>query len=85
MAQEEKKIYVYENWSSEIPRELGILYASNVRGTEIFSFEYNEEYLKNPASCCIDPELELFQGREARFLSKDSIDRAAGESIFLLL
>ncbi|MBP5407131.1 HipA N-terminal domain-containing protein [bacterium] len=64
MAQEEKKIYVYENWSSEIPRELGILYVSNVRGTEIFSFEYNEEYLKNPASCCIDPELELFQGRQ---------------------
>ena len=51
MAQEEKKIYVYENWSSEIPRELGILYVNNVRGTEIFSFEYNEEYLRNPTSC----------------------------------
>ena len=64
MAAEEKKIYVYENWSSEIPRELGILYAGNVCGTEIFSFEYNEEYLKNPASCSIGPELELFQGRQ---------------------
>lgn len=64
MAAEEKKIYVYENWSSEIPRELGILYVSNVRGTETFSFEYNEEYLKNPVSCTIDPDLELFQGRQ---------------------
>ena len=64
MAQEEKKIYVYENWSSEIPRELGILYVNNVRGTEIFSFEYSGEYLKNPASCSIDPELELFKGRQ---------------------
>ena len=64
MAAEEKKIYVYENWSSEIPRELGILYVSNVRGTETFSFEYNEEYLKNPVSCSIDPDLELFQGRQ---------------------
>lgn len=64
MATEEKKIYVYENWSSEIPRELGILYVNNVRGTETFSFEYNEEYLKNPVSCSIDPDLELFQGRQ---------------------
>ena len=64
MAAEEKKIYVYENWSSEIPRELGILYVSNVRGTETFSFEYNEEYLKNPLACSIDPDLELFQGRQ---------------------
>ena len=64
MAAEEKKIYVYENWSSEIPRELGILYVSNVRGTETFSFEYNEEYLKNPVSCSIDPDLELFQSRQ---------------------
>jgi len=64
MAAEEKKIYVYENWSSEIPRELGILYVSNVRGTETFSFEYNEDYLKNPVSCSIDPDLELFQGRQ---------------------
>ena len=64
MAAGEKKIYVYENWSSEIPRELGILYVSNVRGTETFSFEYNEEYLKNPVSCSIDPDLELFQGRQ---------------------
>ena len=64
MSAEEKKIYVYENWSSEIPRELGILYVSNVRGTETFSFEYNEEYLKNPVSCSIDPDLELFQGRQ---------------------
>ena len=64
MAAGEKKIYVYEHWSSEIPRELGILYVSNVRGTETFSFEYNEEYLKNPVSCSIDPDLELFQGRQ---------------------
>ncbi|MBO4441225.1 hypothetical protein J5834_03825 [bacterium] len=80
MAQEEKKIYVYENWSSEIPRELGILYVNNVRVTEIFSFEYNEEYLRNPTSCSIDPE---FPNRAAHFLSKDSIDPAVAAYIFL--
>ena len=44
VAGEEKKIFVYENWSSEAPIFMGTLFANTVRGTEIFSFEYDESY-----------------------------------------
>ena len=46
MAYERKTIYVYENWSGKDPRPVGILYAEQIRGTEHFSFEYTDDYLK---------------------------------------
>lgn len=64
MANEEKKIYVYENWSSATPHLMGILYANEKRGAEIYSFEYSEAYLHSAPLVLIDPELELFFGRQ---------------------
>ena len=46
MAKEEKKIFVYENWSEETPVFMGTLYANAARGAEVFSFEYDESYLR---------------------------------------
>ena len=46
MAREERKIFVYENWSSEVPAFMGILYANAARGAELLSFEYDENYLR---------------------------------------
>lgn len=65
MAYERKTIYVYENWSDREPRFLGTLYAEQTRGTEHFSFEYAEEYLREKhALIAIDPELMLLPGRQ---------------------
>lgn len=64
MANEEKKIYVYENWSSTTPHLMGVLYANEKRGAEIYSFEYDERYLRDANQTTIDPELELFSGRQ---------------------
>ena len=64
MAREEKKIFVYENWSEETPAFMGTLYASAARGAEVFSFEYDETYLRNGKRFTIDPELEFFSGRQ---------------------
>ena len=64
MANEEKKIYVYENWSSETPRFMGILYVNEKRGTEVYSFAYEDEYLRSADRVMIDPELEFFSGRQ---------------------
>ena len=36
-----KTIYVYENWSSETPIKLGMLYVDQGRGSEHYAFEYN--------------------------------------------
>ena len=64
MAKEEKKIFVYENWSEETPVFMGTLYANAARGAEVFSFEYDESYLRKGNRFTIDPELEFFSGRQ---------------------
>ncbi len=64
MAKEEKKIYVYENWSAITPRLMGLLYVSESRGSEVYSFEYNEDYLRSAPPITIDPDLELYSGRQ---------------------
>ncbi len=65
MAYERKTVYVYENWSGKQPRFIGTLYADQTRGSEHFSFEYVEEYLKEErALVAIDPDLMLLAGRQ---------------------
>lgn len=64
MASTQKTIYVYENWSSEIPQKLGNLYVEQNRGTEHYSFEYSEAWLKNPIVSVLDPDLSLYKGRQ---------------------
>lgn len=65
MSENQKVVYVYENFSSEDPAFLGTLYVDNVRGRENFSFEYDSEWLKNGAYLfLLDPDLELYNGRQ---------------------
>ena len=37
---EADKIYVYENWSGDVPVKMGALYVDGNRGKNIYSFEY---------------------------------------------
>lgn len=58
-------IEVYAHWADLIqPAFMGILHAVTVRGKEIFSFEYNHDWLKNNQSRNIDPSLQLLQGKQ---------------------
>ena len=41
MRENSRKIYVYENWSKDIPVKMGTLYADGNRGKEVYSFEYD--------------------------------------------
>ena len=59
-----KTIYVYENWLSEEPSLLGKLYVDTVRGGESYAFEYDDAWLANPAAVMLDPDLNLFKGRQ---------------------
>jgi serine/threonine-protein kinase HipA len=71
MAQNEKTIYVYENWRTEVPSLIGILRASFVRGVESFSFEYAPEWLSSDESSYpLDPDLSLYKGRQYAPLDK---------------
>ncbi len=57
------KIYVYENFTEEA-KKIGILYYDIIRGKEIYSFEYDNEWLSsNENKIELDPELPLTRGR----------------------
>lgn len=59
-----KKIEVWADWASLIePQKVGVLTASVTRGKEVFSFEYEDTWLKSTYKFQIDPKLELFKGQ----------------------
>ena len=71
MAQNEKVIYVYENWRKESPSLLGKLRSVFVRGQESFSFEYEPQWLQECDSAySLDPDLALYRGRQYTPLDK---------------
>ncbi len=67
-----KKIEVWADWVSLIePQKVGVLTASITRGKEVFSFEYEDAWLKSAHKFQIDPKLQLFKGQ---FYSSDSTE-----------
>ena len=65
MAGDEKIIYVYDNFSDDVPVLLGRLYVGVIKGGETYSFEYDANWLKNKGmSFDLDPELRSFIGRQ---------------------
>lgn len=63
MSKERREILVYAHWVNFTePILMGILYASLSKGKELFSFEYDTEWLQIKESTTIDPDLQLFSG-----------------------
>jgi serine/threonine-protein kinase HipA len=59
----QQDIEVYAHWVGlPQPTLLGVLHTTPGRGKEIFSFEYNDEWLKNNQAYTLDPSLQLFRG-----------------------
>ncbi len=48
---------------------MGVLYAENLRGKEVFSFEYDKNWLKYGPSQLLDPNLQLYSG--LHYLNED--------------
>ena len=59
-----KIIYVYENWSTQAPVLIGRLYVDVIKGTESYSFEYDDNWLKNCNLLILDPTLNFYKGRQ---------------------
>ena len=59
-----KKIFVYENWTSREPNLIGTLYVDTQKGKEVFSFEYDDAWLKLGDKYIIDPNLNYYTGRQ---------------------
>ncbi len=72
MAIEQKIIYVYENFSGEAPQLLGTLFVDHIRGKESYSFEYEIDWLKKSKyAISLDPDLQMFAGRQYTLGDKD--------------
>lgn len=58
-----RTIYVYADWVSlGQPTLMGLLHSTLLRGKEIFSFEYDEAWLKSRGAQTLDPDLGFFSG-----------------------
>jgi len=63
MGDSTKNIYVYADWIGlEYPHFTGTLITNQIRGKEIFSFQYDDEWLKSGKAKILDPDLSLFSG-----------------------
>lgn len=60
-----REVYVYAHWEDlDGPVYMGILQAELLRGKEIFSFEYDEDWLKSGHAQLLDPDLQLYAGKQ---------------------
>ncbi len=58
----QRSILVYADWLSHgKPVRMGKLHATQVKGREVFSFEYDNDWLKS-GSHTLDPDLQLYPG-----------------------
>ncbi len=65
MAAENKNIWVYADWEgTRGPVLMGNLTAAHIRGREVFSFAYDETWLQSQHAARIDPNLQLFTGKQ---------------------
>lgn len=71
-----RDLYVYADWL-EIsgPKPMGVLHSELLHGKEVFSFEYEQEWLQIEFAQVLDPELELYSGPQ--FLKDDKTNFAA--------
>lgn len=61
----EKIIYVFENWSENVPNLMGKLYVDFIRGKEQVAFEYDSSWLvSGKINFSIDPDLYYYRGRQ---------------------
>ncbi len=60
-----RTLFVFADWEGlSGSQRVGTLGSERVRGSEVFSFSYAEEWLENPYAQVIDPDLQLFVGRQ---------------------
>ena len=66
MKRNELKIWVYADWQFlGGVRHMGILTPQHIRGKEIFSFEYNDNWITSSGQALfLDPNLSMYKGKQ---------------------
>ena len=58
-----RSIHVYAHWQGiNDPCLMGSLHSDRLKGKEIFSFEYDDNWLQNGSPQLLDPNLQLYSG-----------------------
>jgi serine/threonine-protein kinase HipA len=60
-----REIFVFADWEGlEETTQIGLLRVEEVRGKEVFSFSYDENWLASGVPPDLDPDLRLFSGKQ---------------------
>jgi serine/threonine-protein kinase HipA len=60
-----RTFHVFADWQGlSGPQNMGILRETGEKGRSVVSFEYDKEWLKRPEAQSLDPELQLYPGRQ---------------------
>jgi serine/threonine-protein kinase HipA len=58
-----REVHVYADWQDMAsPIYMGVLHAERLRGKELFSFEFDANWLRAPQAQLLDPDLQLYAG-----------------------
>lgn len=70
---DKRTISVYAHWSGmENPSLMGTLRSDRLKGKEVFSFEYVDEWLQNGLAQLLDPSLQLYSGQHYLHENQDN-------------
>lgn len=59
------EIFVYADWKGlDGPALVGTLYPNTLKGREVFSFEYDTQWLEHRKNSLFDPDLQFYGGRQ---------------------
>lgn len=65
MAATKTDIWVYAHWKGmEVPKCIGAISAQQSKGSRIFGFEYDKDWLKSDQVFLLDPEIGLYGGTQ---------------------
>ena len=58
-----RSIFVFADWAElNEPQLMGLLHSELLRGKEVFSFEYEANWLRSTFAQVLDPDLALYTG-----------------------
>ena len=61
----QRSIYIYfDDAYTDAPQPVGVLTAQQLRGKEVFSFEFADTWLRDARCHLLDPDLQLYAGRQ---------------------
>ena len=65
MAATKTDIWVYAHWKGMgVPKCIGVISAQQSKGSRIFGFEYDKDWLKSDQVFLLDPEIGLYSGTQ---------------------